>query len=31
MLAVIDAGTPREGHPALLAPFVVVGEGPASR
>jgi hypothetical protein len=27
MLAMIDKGVPHEAHPALWAPFVVVGEG----
>jgi CHAT domain len=29
MLAMIDKGEPHEAHPALWAPFVVVGEGSA--
>jgi CHAT domain-containing protein len=31
MLALIDKGEPRETHPALWAPFLVVGEGGAGR
>ena len=31
MLTLIDAGTPKEAHPAFWAPFVVVGEGGAAR
>ena len=31
MLALIDNGTPQEAHPAYWAPFVLVGEGGASR
>jgi CHAT domain-containing protein len=31
MLAMIDKGEPREAHPSYWAPFVVVGEGAASR
>ncbi len=31
MLALIDKGEPLESHPAYWAPFVVVGEGGASR
>lgn len=31
MLALIDSGTPHEGHPAYWAPFVSVGEGGAER
>jgi CHAT domain-containing protein len=31
MLALIDKGDPHEAHPALWAPFVVVGEGAAAR
>jgi CHAT domain-containing protein/tetratricopeptide (TPR) repeat protein len=30
MLALIDKGEPQEAHPALWAPFVVVGEGGAA-
>jgi CHAT domain-containing protein len=29
MLALVDQGEPREAHPAVWAPFVVVGEGAA--
>jgi CHAT domain-containing protein len=31
MLTLIDKGAPHESHPAYWAPFVVVGEGAASR
>jgi CHAT domain-containing protein len=31
MLALIDHGKPEEAHPAIWAPFVVVGEGGAGR
>jgi CHAT domain-containing protein/tetratricopeptide (TPR) repeat protein len=31
MLALIDKGEPRETHPAMWAPFVVVGEGAPDR
>ena len=31
MLMLIDKGEPQEAHPAFWAPFVVVGEGAASR
>lgn len=31
MLAMIDTGEPREAHPTYWAPFVVVGEGAATR
>jgi CHAT domain-containing protein len=31
MLALIDKGEPHEAHPALWAPFVVVGEGASAR
>ena len=31
MLALIDNGAPHEAHPAYWAPFVVVGEGAATR
>ena len=31
MLALIDKGEAHEAHPALWAPFVVVGEGGAGR
>ncbi len=31
MLALIEKGTPEEAHPALWAPFIVVGEGGAAR
>jgi CHAT domain-containing protein len=31
MLALIDKGEPGEAHPALWAPFVVVGEGASIR
>jgi hypothetical protein len=27
MLELIEAGSPRDAHPAVCAPFVVVGEG----
>jgi hypothetical protein len=31
MLALIDKGAPHEAHPAVWAPFVLVGEGAAGR
>ena len=31
ILGMIDAGRPQQAHPAYWAPFVVVGEGAASR
>ena len=31
MLALIDKGEPQEAHPAYWGPFVVVGEGAATR
>jgi hypothetical protein len=31
MLAMIDTGKPHEAHPAYWAPFVVVGEGAATK
>jgi hypothetical protein len=31
MLALIDKGSKQEAHPAVWAPFVVVGEGAAGR
>ena len=31
MLALIDKGEAEEAHPAYWAPFVVVGEGAATR
>jgi CHAT domain-containing protein len=31
MLAMIDTGNDNEAHPAFWAPFVLVGEGGATR